>query len=386
MIFKSAIAASLLGLVYSSDAFTEKVRFVLVRVHVIMSTLLLVVYLTLYSFDCFCLTSSCLLFQIKTTIQSNLRQLKNSKGGTENGNGRGNNGNGGGNGSRNKNGTNGKKMVAPCTLLLRATDFLGENGLSSADDDNSFEWFCELDRLDNNGKSGRIVPFSEKKFKKNQKIPGGGQLESGVTTLSGDITIKNGKAIINKNPKFGRKNVNKNGRHLVTSGDKTVLILRVVANDTTTTSSEAELADEIFGASGDAFNLKTGFSQCSYGQLNFEPTPLVSNGVKTVALSENVIGMEMGDIQGLVLTAATTLLGNLPDQFDHVMICTPNGATGGIAYAYINSWLSVYNDDWCNYPSAQLHEIGHNLGLAHSGEGSVTYGDQSGMVSLNCTC
>jgi hypothetical protein len=284
-------------------------------------------------------------------------------------------------------------MTAPCTLLLRVSEFESkQDGASSRllEEDEKFEWFCELDQSDNNGKSGRIIPFSaekNKKFKKNQKIPGGGQLESGVTTLSGDITIKNGKAIINKNPKFGRKeNANKNGRHLVTSGDKTVLVLRVVANDTTTTSSEAELADEIFGASGDPFNLKTGFSQCSYNQLTFEPTPLVPNGVQTVTIAEDAIGMTMGNVEDLVVTAATTLLGNLPGQFDYVMICTPNGATGGIAYAYMNSWLSVYNNQWCNYPSAQLHEIGHNLGLHHSGEGSEAYGDQSGMVRLNCTC
>jgi len=44
--------------------------------------------------------------------------------------------------------------------------------------------------------------------------------------------------------------------------------------------------------------------------------------------------------------------------------------------------LSVYNDEWCTYLSAQLHELGHNLNLGHSGEGSQAYDDQSGyMVS-----
>jgi hypothetical protein len=63
----------------------------------------------------------------------------------------------------------------------------------------------------------------------------------------------------------------------------------------------------------------------------------------------------------------------------------------------VNSWLSVYNNQWCNYVSGQMHgkynviffhdsnirniEIGHNLNLAHSGETS-TYDDQSGMVSI----
>ena len=30
--------------------------------------------------------------------------------------------------------------------------------------------------------------------------------------------------------------------------------------------------------------------------------------------------------------------------------------------------------------SAQMHELGHNLNLAHAGEGSDPYGDQSGMM------
>jgi hypothetical protein len=68
------------------------------------------------------------------------------------------------------------------------------------------------------------------------------------------------------------------------------------------------------------------------------------------------------------------------------MACLPNdtlngGSTNWIAYAYINSWLSVYKGPWCAYPSGQMHELGHNLNLAHSGEYS-TYDDQSGMVRI----
>ena len=37
----------------------------------------------------------------------------------------------------------------------------------------------------------------------------------------------------------------------------------------------------------------------------------------------------------------------------------------------------------CNYVSAQLHEIGHNLNLAHSNEGTTTYADQSGMMGYS---
>ena len=45
--------------------------------------------------------------------------------------------------------------------------------------------------------------------------------------------------------------------------------------------------------------------------------------------------------------------------------------------------MSVYSNDWCNYVSAQVHEVGHNLNLGHSGEGTETYADQSGMMGFS---
>ena len=36
---------------------------------------------------------------------------------------------------------------------------------------------------------------------------------------------------------------------------------------------------------------------------------------------------------------------------DHVMYCLPPKVKfDGIAYAFVNNWNSVYNDDWCTYP------------------------------------
>ncbi|KAL7464254.1 hypothetical protein ACHAXS_004610 [Conticribra weissflogii] len=83
----------------------------------------------------------------------------------------------------------------------------------------------------------------------------------------------------------------------------------------------------------------------------------------------NAISSELFNILG-------TLASNLAD---HVMYCLPPNTMSGIAYAYINSWNSVYSDYWCTYVSAQMHEIGHNLNFAHSNEAG-TYKDQTGMM------
>jgi hypothetical protein len=108
----------------------------------------------------------------------------------------------------------------------------------------------------------------------------------------------------------------------------------------------------------------------------------IDNGVVTIELPSNVLA----DGDGIIRNAATTKLQEIFgvsawSLADHVMYCMPDNAMTDVAYAYVNSWLSVYNDDWCNKPSAQVHELGHNLNLAHSGEGTNVYGDQSGMVS-----
>ena len=265
---------------------------------------------------------------------------------------------------------NGRKMTKPCTLVLRLEQFI--------DQTEAHKWDCELDNAD----SGTIVSFEkDRTFRRDQ-------FDSGISTLFGDVTIfPNGKATINGNPRFGRRQSNNNNdadRHLAVLGEKTVLAIRVQGNDVATTANESTIADEIFGSGTDVFNLATGFSQCSSGALNFIPatqhTSVGSDGVYTVVLNESIAGLTDSDLRTKVVNAANAELGSLSSQFDHVMLCLPNIAGfGGIAYAYVNSWLSVYKDAWCNYPSAQLHEIGHNIGLAHSGE-SAAYDDQTGMV------
>lgn len=68
---------------------------------------------------------------------------------------------------------------------------------------------------------------------------------------------------------------------------------------------------------------------------------------------------------------------------DFVMYCLPPDTTSSLAYAYMNSWLSIYNNVACTYYSIQMHELGHNIGLSHSGEGSCEYADTSGIMGYS---
>lgn len=203
---------------------------------------------------------------------------------------------------------------------------------------------------------------------------------SSVSVSSGELQLNEDEVTVLQDP-----------RASVSNGNKSILALRIIATDSSTSASEVTISDEVFGTSGDVFNLKSGYDQCSYGQLTFEEYvgttstgKVITNGVTTITLQNfNVGGKESYVVVNEITSVANTVLGSLQSQFDHVMYCLPSGTNGSwIAYAYINHWLSVYNDEWCNYPSGQMHEIGHNLNLAHSGEGA-TYDDQTGMMGYS---
>jgi hypothetical protein len=137
-------------------------------------------------------------------------------------------------------------------------------------------------------------------------------------------------------------------RLAVTNGNKTVLAVRVVTlDDQLTDFDEAELNEEVFSTSDT--NLRTQYSACSFGQLEFEEaTPQggasvsIANGVVTVSVNKYA-----SDGHAAIRNAATAALNaefgvQSPSQLaDHVMYCLPQDSMTGIAYGYLNSWLTV---------------------------------------------
>lgn len=171
---------------------------------------------------------------------------------------------------------------------------------------------------------------------------------------------------------------NKYDGSLVSKGNKALLVVRVATLDANTSYSATKLSQSVFGQG----SAKSQYSACSFNQLNFHPAigDGVSKGVIEITILQNITKTSRNVIQN----AITEKLGGKPLYADHVMYCLPPGTSGGwIAYAYVNHWLSVYNDKWCTYLSGQMHEIGHNLGLEHSGEATTPYGDQSGYMGYS---
>jgi hypothetical protein len=170
---------------------------------------------------------------------------------------------------------------------------------------------------------------------------------SGVRTLHvPGATIMNARLYIppGSNVVFGELLENQNnegGRKLVNTADlasggvsRTVIAVRIIASDTATTSSAAEISDKIFGTDGDRVNLKTRYAACSYGEITIEPFNGISasgveifNGVIEVTIPNNAIDTNRGAIGNAALSALTALVGEINFQFDHIMLCLPPGTT-----------------------------------------------------------
>lgn len=81
----------------------------------------------------------------------------------------------------------------------------------------------------------------------------------------------------------------------------------------------------------------------------YDATTDIVNGVVTIQVDDIVASPESdGIMQNAVTAKLTEVFGTSPNNLaDHVMYCMPPGVIGFIAYAYVNSWNSVYNNDWC---------------------------------------
>ena len=229
----------------------------------------------------------------------------------------------------------------------------------------------EVDCYDQETKMyNRLSAELEDKVKKDFK---NGKAKSGSTTMNADGTYEtngDGRRVLHVSDvdsiTYEDFVPEQHGRRLASVGDKEMLAIRVVADDASTTASKAVISDSWFGTDGDTVNLKSQYAACSYDALRCNAASMtmgngaeVTDGVFEVSITNTVSGVDNGVIRNAVVTAAEDALGvtlSSRTYFDHVMLCLPPGTSGGwIGYAYINWYLSVYNDNWCNYVSIQMH-------------------------------
>ena len=158
---------------------------------------------------------------------------------------------------------------------------------------------------------------------------------------------------------------------MLQTGTRTVLAVRVILNDGAYNfASQTGLSDDIFGNGVDPHNLKSQFAACSYNKLIFNKSPnrlMTTNfGDGTTAINNGVVDIRVNlnrsaghdNIRNAVTTKINSVFGvSSPNVLaNHVMYCLPSGIIS-TAYAYVNSWNSVYDNGWCNYVSGQMHEV-----------------------------
>ena len=175
-------------------------------------------------------------------------------------------------------------------------------------------------------------------------------------------------------------------------GARKTLVVRVIGTDGGPDQSRDRLAGAVFGIGPEPLenSMRGQFQRCSFGQIDFLPAtgfPQIVNGIMDVNVGFSINGKDISQIEDDIVEKTEDALGlyALSTEFDHVLFCIPPGSNkrgdSWLAHASRPGWRSVYNSEWCDRLTALMHEIGHNLGLRHSGEGSAGYGDETGMVS-----
>jgi hypothetical protein len=132
----------------------------------------------------------------------------------------------------------------------------------------------------------------------------------------------------------------------------------VVSGGPATTASEPQLRNDVFV---DSVNLRRQMKSCSRGQLILQPATspqMGMDGVHTVTLT--TASASWVSTMNSMITRATIDLGPLSAITNYVILCFPPGTVPGglISVAFVNSWLSGFNNEWCRSPSAQLRNFG----------------------------
>jgi hypothetical protein len=262
-----------------------------------------------------------------------------------------------------------------CNLFLKDVEYV-----PTADKPQGYsieEWFCELSE-DDSYRLGverpyylDIADFSS--IVPSNAIPG----QSTLIATEATIDFAETKLYIPSKAKVSvetRTDLHNNARSrnlMTTKGEIDVLMIRIT--DSKGVSPNADLNQLRSDVFEDEASLKTQFEACSYGKLQIKPfsgttdTNLqIRNGVVDISVDYDVQrGGDRGELQIAALLSAEDKIGNLRQQFDVIMFCMPPGTGNWLAYAFVGDHFSFYNNEWCSFVSAQLHEVGHNLGCVH---------------------
>jgi hypothetical protein len=251
-----------------------------------------------------------------------------------------------------------------CTIIVQDFVRLDENGKDIA-----FE--CILHPLDAEGSANTSVPLrisnEQQQILTDMFYNGDFISDSSTLILDQDMRISfEGLFIPAHKLKF---NFGENGNNDVrrqlsrTEGDKPFLVVKVTDSEGRKRSeSTDQISDDIFGTYGDQMTLKSQMEACSYGKLGITAgigdQHEASPGVIEVTIDKSLAASSELEIREAVTQEVQLLLGHtLPGPYEHVMYVLEGcySDCGWAAYAYVNSWLSVYQDKYYKMVGVQIH-------------------------------
>ncbi|KAL9184684.1 hypothetical protein ACHAXT_012654 [Thalassiosira profunda] len=174
-------------------------------------------------------------------------------------------------------------------------------------------------------------------------------------------------------------NANQNNPY---EGEKKVIVVRVTDKDGRAVPEDAQyVSDKFFGTKNDTATMNSGFEACSFGKLimsyeygeEIDSSVLSAPGVVDVQIGVSLVESSQAAIAAAARAMVQKKLKvSLPGPFDHVILvvesCHPvETSCAFAAWAYVNSWLSLFVGENYKYPAVTMHELGHNMNLAHSG-------------------
>lgn len=205
---------------------------------------------------------------------------------------------------------------------------------------------------------------------------------SAVTmTVIESVVLPPGEILIHTDPIV--LDEHKGRRHLRYSGTKPMLVVRVIdANGVAPMGGDASyISNKFFGTLGDPETMLSQFGSCSYGKFNvvydqqygenegYIKSQLSAPGVLEVQIPITMYNTKNDIRKATMLAVEAKIAMKLPGPFAHVLFVLPQCVLdcGYAAYAFVGSYLSVYQGVYYQYPAVAMHEIGHNLNLGHSG-------------------
>ena len=215
---------------------------------------------------------------------------------------------------------------------------------------------------------------------------GGDNSSDGPTMMSEMIQLPKDMDVASKVDRLPVDNINRSRQHQRYNepkkksrrlegdvfGTKPILVVKVTdSGGLARPETAAQISADIFGTHTtggttyiDNVNLKSQMFDCSHGQLNIVPgysSANVAPGVMEVTIPIPLANNDRYAIHNAITAQVQQRLGiELPGPYEQVMYVIEKCyvGCGWAAYAYVNSWMSVYQAQYYKYTAVQVHEIG----------------------------